>query len=130
MIVFHGVPSVDFCKEKLKFFYFNEYLEQVVEYEFKGLIDMLINRDTYDYEMAIVEKLRIVKRVIEKVGDDSLDEYIKLTTEPQYSGKLREMKKLGDIFPEYKEMLDSVFVEMNKSDFEKWLIIYNELGIK
>lgn len=103
--------------------FFNKKLEEVdtVESYLKetggGLIKWMKAEEDYNAESALIKNIKLVKNVIDKTGDDALEEYERLTKEPDKSHPLFDM--IIHLMPE----IEDVFIPMKQEVF----VIYSEI---
>lgn len=126
IIRFGGKDDIVEIVKNLKFF--NRALEQVdtVENYLKetggGLVKWMQAEEDFGWEAGVVEKLKMVKGVVDKFGDDAINEYESLTS-PNPKHPIYELFR--NVMPDTK-IFDDVFTPMKKSEFEIYLQVYQE----
>lgn len=113
--------------------YHNHALERTITYNQlisnhkDGLIAFIEKDQDYGFECALVDKIKLIKNVVQSRGESAIDEYIKLTRHPDINHPLyHQFRLITDLVPELKEC----FIRVKKQEFDVLLEIYNEVFIK
>lgn len=81
------------------------------------------------HEDFLCDKMRVVKSVLLKSGDDAIDEWETLTS-PNNSHFLQPIKKMMPEENWLHDILDELSIPMKKDEFEHYLDIYNSIHPK
>lgn len=92
---------------------------------FIGLIPAIRRHEEKMYEDYLVEKLKIVKSVLDKNGNEAIDAYIDLT-KPDETHFLQPLKSFFEKDEWLTNIFDELSIPMNKDEFEHYLDIYNQ----
>lgn len=110
--------------------FFNKNLEQVNTVENYlsetggGLLRWMNAHEDFSFESQLIEKMKMVKSVVDEHGDKAIDQYHKLTQEPDKSHPFYD---IVDFLKKDLPDIDKIFIPMKKEEFEFFLTIYNEL---
>lgn len=89
-----------------------------------GLLPWINTDSDYHRETQIIEKMRMVRDVAQKFGDSAIDEYKRVTEQPDTSHPLySDFRLVHDICPELE--IDAMFIPISKGEFENYLKVYN-----
>lgn len=129
-MILRFVNKDDIIEKARNLKFFNKKLEEIdtVENYLKetggGLLKWIKAEDDYGFEASIIEKIKMVKSVVDKFGDDAINEYERLTKKPDTTHPLYDkFRIIRDIMPE----IDECFIPMKKEEFEIYVQVYQDV---